>query len=1538
MLYWALKTRNLVAFLGSGSSMSYGRMSWTDLALTHAKAVQSFLKAHPGQFDTETFGNRFDFHRKSLESGQGDQQLLLDLCEQVWTALDENCISDLAQSKFGIGEAFLTEAKKLGRQEFARACFQEAIKQETVDECAHVRRILQGEMEVKASGNRKKPKKGIECDLYDLISRKCQDSNPPDDQATAWQKIFEDVWRPSPLDRAALTDLRPHLAFFRSDILNSIKKAIEGATGKTAINRRATQHGPSAGDSVVAELLRHAAGIVDVMTKAVETSDEKQVGTVHPTLYYALSLALDLVRACDDQHQTIVKAVVDAMISRSPIGECGRAAFVEPARDPINTLTKRLHIRRFATTNYDLELERYLKDFGFEPKTPSGGALQDGRERVGALGEQARDIALDGVGAADLIGFALSSDEYVAQVVHLHGRATRDSRIVVTERDYRDIYIDKTHSAETYRRGLSILFGGNPVLFLGVGLSEADLLRPLRELLALSSDSNPPVLALMPAQHEPPACDAKTLAAGNRHRICILHYGTEGFTPQSRQKLFQCLDTMKTIKQAIDRSPVTVPPAGRLPDLDHDDGHLKELARHIADIATDVLPNLPDRHIRDALKKVLLTAAMRTETAIRTAAFNAALIEVQRLYGVWRTEWNRDPEARGQYIRYQPIPSRGARPFKCRTWVRHFSSMTEHAADGGSVAGFLAQRDRNYPGRRILVVSGGVGAGKGSIFSRLIQTMAEQPEEGALYKAHFFAGFSFSCEVASVWDALIDFLLWPDRFGESRSKLLSEADPLGGGVGPGYTAMRRLDRLAAALKLASEWPTGERLLIGFNAFDMLFHANGEAKNAEIREVMRLLFSEATDAPIDFVVMVRDSRLPDFIEEQTGTDPPAGGTAGPKTSGADMCRHRYERPISPLKVTAVDPAGGSFLSDAAVTNADVLIRLRDRRRQHGGSGPVQSYAEIILKRLRESCSQNPAPSGIPAEDEDGTPRPLHDLLDQVFDVREERAGKKPAEDPFLHEALIRHLALISIPAGALVLARCPQVKALAERAWRRHERAGDADGSAVGQDIIDDVVKDALKCLALDYLILKIDNHDIRAKSKKDPNQEKRYQLHRSVQYYVYRKLGSQVMEPVEFLYFTPTLYGSQASSLPQLHANAYVFLYELVDGLTEYPEPSGRPEKAGSPPMPAAVRFKSLRASLGIVRTLLTLGIVSRLGDTSALPVRTRGMGCLEHHKLVLRWMLHAALISDSPHNLVETPPPFYADETVWLLNEVGVFALAQGCCREAESYFARAVRANRMAEGEPGGAMYRRILLNRGLCAMDMGRLEVARRIFREVQQAPDEELLLRALARGYLGQVEHLAGRYDEADLLFRDALRGLDALHHLRPTSQLRRYRAHMLCKMGRTDDARRELDAAVQAAEAGGFSDFIHLAQVSEARLGLARGAGLAELLPGLDSAEAYADRMDMPRLKVDLLRIRAEIFLSQGETRLPADLVTEALRVANLNDLVPRRIAGTELLSRIYRAQGNLEGAARLLASARRTARSCGYFLAADTKGSGATVV
>lgn len=149
-------------------------------------------------------------------------------------------------------------------------------------------------------------------------------------------------------------------------------------------------------------------------------------------------------------------------------------------RDPYNVLFSQLGIERYLTTNYDNEIEIMLRDRGFSFDAPTPEEEQRNIDVVNILGTRGDDIAFDESRIGDLIDFAAHGVQGQKRIMHLHGRAVADEKMVITEMDYQDLYLKDDGDRNLIDDALSLTFGGSPLLFVGLGMEEPDILRPLR--------------------------------------------------------------------------------------------------------------------------------------------------------------------------------------------------------------------------------------------------------------------------------------------------------------------------------------------------------------------------------------------------------------------------------------------------------------------------------------------------------------------------------------------------------------------------------------------------------------------------------------------------------------------------------------------------------------------------------------------------------------------------------------------------------------------------------------------------------------------------------------------------------------------------------------------------------------------------------------------------------------------------------------------------------------------------------------------------
>ncbi len=170
---------------------------------------------------------------------------------------------------------------------------------------------------------------------------------------------------------------------------------------------------------------------------------------------------------------------------------------------PLHHLLKLDTITRFVTTNYDCEIERALtakQKVEFE----QFGINVDGEPGFHPKGR--RSFTQEAQFQDQLALFALARQEQAKHTVfHCHGRFDRPESIVATEGEYQDWYLaDRDGQGPAFRQTIDLLFGSNPILFVGFGLRDEDLLRFLRLTGAAEPErkDSRPLFALLPEARE----------------------------------------------------------------------------------------------------------------------------------------------------------------------------------------------------------------------------------------------------------------------------------------------------------------------------------------------------------------------------------------------------------------------------------------------------------------------------------------------------------------------------------------------------------------------------------------------------------------------------------------------------------------------------------------------------------------------------------------------------------------------------------------------------------------------------------------------------------------------------------------------------------------------------------------------------------------------------------------------------------------------------------------------------------------------------
>ncbi|GAA4789697.1 SIR2 family protein [Lysobacter hankyongensis] len=227
--------------------------------------------------------------------------------------------------------------------------------------------------------------------------------------------------------------------------------------------------------------------------------------------------------------------------SKKPLKEKELLQSPHPSIDVLGVLRRNWKISRYATLNYDHEIERMLEraDFPFYSITPDSEKNRDRREDPAdqdsagdpvmtarsRLGEKARSVDLDRRNVAEFMLFSAGSPAGVSQVLHLHGSVRDPGNMIVTDIDYNRRYFANNIWTDLLEDSQELLYRGNAIVFVGVGMTEDVLFRAMRILSQAPDRDMRPVYAFMQTNGQ--AKDtADAIKLFQRYGIRTIFYGT----------------------------------------------------------------------------------------------------------------------------------------------------------------------------------------------------------------------------------------------------------------------------------------------------------------------------------------------------------------------------------------------------------------------------------------------------------------------------------------------------------------------------------------------------------------------------------------------------------------------------------------------------------------------------------------------------------------------------------------------------------------------------------------------------------------------------------------------------------------------------------------------------------------------------------------------------------------------------------------------------------------------------------------------------
>jgi tetratricopeptide (TPR) repeat protein len=362
---------------------------------------------------------------------------------------------------------------------------------------------------------------------------------------------------------------------------------------------------------------------------------------------------------------------------------------------------------------------------------------------------------------------------------------------------------------------------------------------------------------------------------------------------------------------------------------------------------------------------------------------------------------------------------------------------------------------------------------------------------------------------------------------------------------------------------------------------------------------------------------------------------------------------------------------------------------------------------------------------------------------------------------------------------------------------------------------------------------------------------------------------------------------------------------------------------------PKAIRRSMCRAAFGVMRSRMESNTVPRwtnYDDYVRLGLRLLYVAKGIAGKEV--WHYRERTHSTTKHRLKGV---LYADELAWLYNDIGLALCSEGYMADAYSLWEQGFEIDSVTDSEEEGGQYLvQSHLHMAHLFLELGRLRRAGQFLTTTERANelygDEDFRGRIL--GYRGLLAHLAGNLDEAEKLYKRAVRVLTSRgrRNLRAASMFHRHWADLMMAKHDLVAAEEEVETALSLAREGEFPDLEAYARKSRAHVWRDKKQDLVAARAEYNTAMASAQRFGIRRLQADIHSELARLALDVGDWETARVQAMESLMLANELSLGIRRTHGLVILGLTMEAAGNSALAISYLQHAWALAMKQGYHL------------
>jgi len=1280
--------------------------------------------------------------------------------------------------------------------------------------------------------------------------------------------------------------------------------------------------------------------------------------------------------------------------------------------NPIKTLVDKLNIKRFVTLNYDTEIERYfILTKGYEvkendpllsPQHPQRSQSEYIAIRRNGFGSQLTSVTLEKNMVGRLINFAADSKQNDSYIFHLHGRGDCPEDLILTEKDYQELYVKSSKSQVAFVEGINTLFGGNDLLFLGVGMEETDLLQPLRQFVSESrkvSLRHDGILALLDKVVDTKKKDKQ-----------INNF---------KEKENQWIDLKATEKKALNlHTAFGVKTMFYNPKT-------RRLRQHYEHILNEfkIKKESKESKLKLMSYKLELMHINRKIICSQSQSFNQKLIKLAEDQQKWWKEWKTPPGKRvARFFDW----SENTKPNQSKIWIRQkiclLPNDSEKVFKKGKIKHkifteiikkiknpeFLDKSGEKPKRRDILRYTGSAGVGKGTIVHAL-QAYCRNEMTVDKYVGCFFSDAKFSTEYTSVISALSRFLAGiiadkiisddlkhkkeKSKFADRKNinSFKEEAEEthtfnsewvkknLGFNLPCGKTKIlqKYLDEFKKNIKQGSNQDLSPRILVCLSGLDRLVDTQGYAYNALHRDFFKVLIHpDNEDVPLTLILISGKPDLPirylsniDINKNQANTNILEGlkidGGGRGKVDGNEKipwdCQkaplkgwtiiHKtelHERQWLPVcKGFSDGNACDEFLGFPSESmTPESMIERTSLAQVAKNYLSVHLWLRILLNLIYEEENADKVElldSLELAASRDG----VNGVVDRLLNIYE-TLDTEPKENRPLgaYQTILRHLALFSVPVERAVLANCPEVvKAV----------FANDDNKRRSEKSISLRIDGFLQTLNRIGLIIKIEKSGSSSLNKspidsKDQGADYRYALASIIRKHLAKRTDFDAYTHGEFSFFDVSLYPTQPLDLPSPKERDFVFIGKILQNIISNARynlkylKNFQTDDNGQDSINSLSR--TIRAAVNLVNGSFSIGVVSRLEKSSMKNIE---LVCghaqpFEAYSRWLRCLSNIAVAIEQKRGKNKILMPLYETEAAWIYNEQGLVNLIQGRLFDSLQLFR--IAKERLdcspwvdpddTESYPSLTSLRRVELNYAIAMMESGMIKDAESEFFRLYQRKETNLrndtsLTAHLACGYLGLCYHLQGRITQAEERYKEVLRfsRKENKNYLRVTAIFRHHYGNLKRGLNDFENSELFLNISIEAAASAKQMDIFHHASVSRAKLLLSKSEKgyAAEAISLLSKANAYAKKMGLFKLQVNADIIRGEVLISQKQYVVAGKLLANAIAMANKHGMRIMKIRALEVYAKALINRGTDKKVTDdILLTAKRLSENTGYLI------------